>query len=248
VSSGRSAQDLTALVTGASSGIGRAITLALAAQGATVWGVGRKLETLQEVAERAVNEPGSVVCRVCDLADDDQVRELAGAVKSELGRMDVLVHCAGVHTLGTLGTASLGDLDWQYGTNVRAPYHLTQLLLPLLLASRGDVVFVNSSAGIQARATAGQYAATKHALRAIADSFRQEVSGSGVRVLSVYPGRTATPLQESIHRAEGLRYRPEALVQPEDVASVVMAALSLPRTTEMTDVSMRPLSPPERRQ
>jgi NADP-dependent 3-hydroxy acid dehydrogenase YdfG len=231
-----------ALVTGASSGIGRAIALGLAGRGAGVWAVGRKLETLQEMVGEASGLPGSVESRLCDLTDDDQVRGLASAVGARVGRLDVLVHSAGVHSMGTIDSASVDDLDWQYRSNVRAPYLLTQLLLPILRASEGDVVFINSSAGMLAGATVGQYAATKHALRAIADSIRQEVNASGIRVLSLYPGRTATPLQEMVHRAEGLDYRPDLLLQPEDVASVVLASLDLPRTAEVTDVSIRPFA------
>jgi NADP-dependent 3-hydroxy acid dehydrogenase YdfG len=87
----------------------------------------------------------------------------------------------------------------------------------------------------------GQYAASKHALRAIADSLRDEVNPDGVRVLSVFLGRTASPMQADIYRAEGRRYQPEQLMQPEDVAAVVINALSLPRTAEVTEVRMRPM-------
>jgi len=87
-----------------------------------------------------------------------------------------------------------------------------------------------------------QYAATKYALRAIADSLREEVNDKGVRVTSVYPGRTSSAMQAGVHAQEGRVYRPELLMQPDDVATVVMAALSLPRTAEMTDVSIRPMN------
>ena len=86
----------------------------------------------------------------------------------------------------------------------------------------------------------GQYAATKHALKAIADSLREEMNAEGVRVLNIFLGRTATPMQAKVHELEGREYRPESLVQPEDVASVVIHALSMPRTVEITEISMRP--------
>jgi NADP-dependent 3-hydroxy acid dehydrogenase YdfG len=82
---------------------------------------------------------------------------------------------------------------------------------------------------------------TKHALRAIADSLRGEVNPDGVRVLSVYLGRTASEMQERIHQMEGRPYRPELLLQPQDVASVILNALSLPRTAEVTDIHIRPM-------
>jgi len=124
---------------------------------------------------------------------------------------------------------------------VRGPYLLTQCLLPLLRRRPGQVVFINSSAGLTARANVGQYAATKHALKAVADSLRDEVNRDGVRVLSVFPGRTATPTQEALHRLEGRPYRPERLLQPADVAAVVVHALGLPRTAEVTEIKIRPL-------
>jgi NADP-dependent 3-hydroxy acid dehydrogenase YdfG len=120
---------------------------------------------------------------------------------------------------------------------------LTQRLLPLLATSCGQVVFINSSAGLMAKRPAvGQYAATKHALKAIADSLREEVNPKGIRVLTVYLGRTATPMQEALYRQEGKIYHPEVLMQPEDVASVVVHSLMLPRTAEVTDISIRPMS------
>ena len=76
------------------------------------------------------------------------------------------------------------------------------------------------------------------------DSLRDEVNEDGVRVLSVFPGRTATPRQERIHAGEGREYRPERLLQPADVASVVVCALELPRTAEVTDISLRPFLKP----
>jgi NAD(P)-dependent dehydrogenase (short-subunit alcohol dehydrogenase family) len=140
----------------------------------------------------------------------------------------------------------IADLDLQYAINVRAPYAVTQRLLPLLAAARGQIVFINSSVGLTAkRSDVGQYAATKHALKAITDSLREEVNPKGIRILAVYLGRTATPMQESICRKEGRVYHPETLLQPEDVASVVLQALMLPPTAEVTDISIRPMTRPE---
>ena len=141
-----------------------------------------------------------------------------------------------------MAQASVADFDRQYAINVRAPYVRTQLLLPKLIATQGQIVFINSSAGVVAhRLKVGQYAATKHALKAIADNLRHEVNQEGVRVLTVYLGRTATPMQQAIFQDEGRPYHPEALIQPVDVASVVINVLCLPRTVEVTDVSIRPV-------
>jgi NADP-dependent 3-hydroxy acid dehydrogenase YdfG len=143
--------------------------------------------------------------------------------------------------MGPHSGAAIGDLDRQYRTNVRGPYLLTQALLPFLRPCHGQIVFMNSTVGLEARADVGQYASTQHALRAIADALRAEVNSDGVRVLTVYLGRTATARQARIFQLEGRRYSPDLLMQPDDVAQMVMAALLLPRTAEVTEIRMRPL-------
>lgn len=234
-----------ALLTGAGSGIGRAIALDLAAQGATVWLLGRVREKLEAVAEAARRTTSDVRCIQIDMVCDQDIIDLVARVRQEIGYVDILVHCAGEIRLGPLELAVIADLDHQYRINVRAPYLLTQLLLPMLRSRRGQIVFMNSSAGQVAGANASQYAATKHALRAIADSLRQEVNADGIRVLSVYPGRTASPMQAAVHAAEGKPYHPDHLMQPEDVAALVVAALRLPRSAEVTDLHVRPLRKPK---
>lgn len=231
-----------AIVTGASSGIGKAIALGLAAKGARLCMIGRKLESLEGVAEKiqAIGPPP--LCYCADVILDADIRQLKASLQQDVETIDILVHGAGVISFGTVEQASLEDFDRQYQTNVRGPYMLTQALLPALKMHRGQIVFINSSAGHCARANVGQYAATKHALKAIADSLREEVNADGVRVLSVFLGRTATPIQAAIHSMEGKAYRPELLLQPEDVAEAVVAALCLPRTAEMTDVHIRPMN------
>lgn len=234
----------TCVVTGAGGGIGSAIALGLESCGATVCAVGRRTEALQATADRGAGV-GRFELYEADLVVDDQVARLTDAVLARQGGVDVLVHSAGAIALGDLGSAPIEDLDRQYAANVRAPTLLTRTLLPSLRAAQGEVVFINSSAGLTARAGIAQYAATKHALKAIADSLREEVNPDGVRVLSVYPGRTATPLQARVHAEEGKAYLPERLVQPDDVASVVLNALTLPRSAEVTDVVVRPRLKPQ---
>ena len=181
--------------------------------------------------------------RVCpaDLTKESNTNELVREVLGDLGGVDILVHCAGVISHGPIREASLESLDAHYAANVRGPYLLTQRLLPTLTKNSGQVVFINSSVVNGPRASVSQFAATQHALRAIADTLRQEVNGDGIRVLSVFPGRTATARQETLHAKEGKQYRPELLLQPEDIATMVIAALTLPRTAEVTDISIRPM-------
>lgn len=176
-----------------------------------------------------------------DLTRDDDIDGLAGRLARQTGRVDVLVHAAGIIEMGDVERASLEAMDAQYRTNTRAPYALTRALLPLMRACRGQIVFVNSTSGIRAVRGQSQYAASKHALRAIADSLRDEVNADGIRVLTVLPGRTATPMQSALHDADRLPYCPERLLQPADVATMVVTALTLPATAEVTEIRMRPL-------
>jgi NADP-dependent 3-hydroxy acid dehydrogenase YdfG len=226
-----------ALVTGASSGIGRAIAMTLAASGTSLALVGRQEDALREVAGRAARAEAYTL----DLTDDSAVTDLAAQIEDDFGRLDILVHGAGAIALGPVAEAPVAQLDAQYRVNVRAPYLLTQACLPLLRAAQGQIVFVNSSAGIQrARRDAGQYAATKHALRALADSIRDELNGDGISVLSVFPGRTATPMQARVHEHEQREYEPEKLMRPEDVATAVAAAIALPPSAKVTEIHLRP--------
>lgn len=229
-----------ALVTGAGSGIGRAVALALAADGAVAWLAGRRPGPLQAVAEHARAAGGEAVACPADVGAEPDVDRLAARLRSEAGRLDVLVHAAGAYARGPVHAARVADLDAQYATNLRGPWALTHAVLPMLEAASGQVVFVNSMVGLRAAAGVAQYAATKHALRGLADALRDEVNERGIRVLTVYVGRTATPMQAAIHAAEGKRYVPGRLLQPDDVAAMVMAALALPRTAEVTDITIRP--------
>jgi len=229
-----------AVVTGASGGIGRALGIALAREGALLCAVGRNPATLSETVLTA-RQFSQVASFQIDLTVEGSIQPLLQHLE-EAGRLDILIHCAGVVNQNRMECASVEDLDLQYATNVRAPYLLTQRLLPLLTVAGGQIVFINSSVGLAAkRPEIGQYAATKHALKAIADSLREEVNPKGIRVLSMYLGRTATPMQEALCRDEGKSYCPETLLQPEDIASVVVQALMLPSTAEVTDISIRPM-------
>lgn len=233
-----------AVITGGGSGVGAAIALALAAAKAQVRLVGRSRQSLREMSERARRLGADADYLVADLEKETELSALTSRLVHELPRLDILIQNAATHIASPIARASLTDLDRHYRVNVRAPYALVRSLLPRIEVNKGQVVFVNSSSGINARAATSQYDATKHALRALADSLRHEVNALGIRVLSVYPGRTASDLQKRIHACEGKPYRPESLLQPEDVASVVLNALCLPRTAEVTDIHIRPMMSP----
>lgn len=230
-----------AVITGAGSGMGRSLAAGLAAEGARVCLVDRDEKSLAE-SVRLLGGPSPAVCSVlCDLAVDAEVARLVQETLRSLQRVDILAHSAGAFRMGSIESLSVADLDFQYRVNARAPYLLTQALLPELRKSRGQVLFVNSSAGLAAGPKWGAYSATKAALKMLADSLRAEVNADGIRVISVFPGRTAGPMQEQIHRLENKPYHADRLLQPDSVAAAALNALALPRTAEVTDISIRPM-------
>ena len=223
-------QDKRALVTGASSGIGLAIAQALAAEGAQIHAVARSWP--QTIENWQLHK--------ADFTVEADVKRLASEVSAS-APLDVLIHCAGALEIGTVADLPITQLDVMYQVNVRAPFLLTQLLLSDLTKCTGQIVFINSSAAVAPNTTLAGYSSTKAALKSIADCLRMEVNPSGVRVMSVYPGKTASFMQKRAHALAGKPYNAAHLMQPEDVAQMVLSALALPKTAEMTDLHIRPM-------
>jgi len=219
-----------ALITGASRGIGAAIANELAPTHRLLLG-GRNSGTLDE---RAAQLPDAAPWPV-DLADADAVAEAAAAIDG----LDVLVHSAGVAELGRIDDT--GPAAWRSNMemNLVAVAELSRLLLPALRARQGHVVVINSGSGLHARAGWAPYAASKFAVRAFADALRAEEEDTGVRVTSIYPGRTATDMQREISAAEDQAYDPQRFLRPESVASAVAGAVHATPDAHPTEVVLR---------
>jgi len=221
-----------ALVTGASGDIGQAICTALARIGLAVIATSRSEARLAALAARW---PGKIEPVAADLTDDAG-RAAVERAAAQHGRLDLVVLGSGIYERSREPAA----LRRQLASNVEAPYALLRMLLPLLIHVRGHVVFLNSSLGHRSPAELGAYAATHHAMRAIADSLREEVNERGVRVASIFLGRTATTRQAAIFAMEGRAYTPERLIQPDDVAAIVLSLAAQAPTVEVTDIALRP--------
>lgn len=246
---GRDLAGRTGLVTGATSGVGRAISRALAGAGAEVWGVGRDRDALDELEAETRDTPGETHAVRADLSRDDRVRGLAATVRENNDGLDYLIHSAGVFIRDEVENFDPDDFERLFGLHVRARSLLTRDLLPSLRDASGHVLFVNSSLGLRSSPGAGMYSGSMHALRAVADALRDEVNEDDVRVTSLFLGRTATPMQEEIHRNEGRPYEADRLIQPETVARTTLQALTVPRDAEITNLQLRPMQkPPPRRQ
>jgi NADP-dependent 3-hydroxy acid dehydrogenase YdfG len=204
--------------------------------------VARRPEPLEVAVNEARQLGVTAEGRAMDLLDDDARDRLIADLDERASGLDLLVHSAGTIARADVVDATVEDFDRQYMANLRAPFALTKGLLASLGRANGQVLFVSSSAALVPRANAAQYAATQAGLRALATSLRDEVNPAGIRVTTVFPGRTATPRQEMIHAWEGKDYHPDRLLQPEDVAEIVVAAIALPRTAEVTEISIRPMA------
>ncbi|MHB9858875.1 SDR family oxidoreductase [Streptomyces sp. YIM S03343] len=223
------------VITGAGSGIGAAVAQSLHARGDELVLHARDAGRAKELAAAF---PGARTL-VGDLAEPERL-SWAFSHQELPERVDSLLHIAGVVDLGTVGELTPKSWRHQLNVNLIAPAELTRLLLPQLRVARGHVVFVNSGAGLNAHASWSAYAASKHGLKALADSLRQEEHGSGVRVTSVYPGRTASPMQVKVHQQEGKEYEAGRWIEPSSVATAILMALDLPRDAEVNDVTVRP--------
>ncbi|MCM1942036.1 SDR family oxidoreductase [Streptomyces sp. G3] len=225
----------THVITGAGSGIGAAVARRLHERGDEIVLHARDAGRAKELAAAL---PGAKTL-VGDLADPAKL-SWALSHQSLPDRVDSLLHVAGVVDLGPVG--DLTPKTWlnQLNVNLVAPAELTRLLLPQLRVAQGHVLFVNSGSGLNAHAGWAAYGASKHGLKALADALRQEEHGNGVRVTSVYPGRTASPMQAKVHQQEGKEYDPAKWIDPESVATTILMALDLPKDAEVNDLTVRP--------
>ena len=218
----------TALITGASGGIGSAIADALSPT-YTLLLAGRPSARLDAVAERL----GATTWPL-DLTDQDGM-EAAAEVLSEL---DVLVHNAGVAYPGRVAESIPEQWRASFEVNVTGPVGLTLALLPALRAARGQVVFINSGAGLTVSPGLASYSASKFALRAFADSLRADEPR--LRVTSIHPGRVDTEMQQDLVAYEGGDYDPARFLTPATVAAVVAQVVATPPDAHTHQVVIRP--------
>lgn len=225
----------THLITGGGSGIGAAICDVLHARGDHLVLVARSEARRAELVARW---PGSAIIE----ADLEQTSTLSHALAAG-GLPDVLssvVHSAGVGDLSPVSRAEAALWNSVLAVNLVAPALITAAALPALRAGKGTAVFINSGAGLTSHPGWSPYSSSKFGLKALADSLRGEEAEHGVRVTTVYPGRTATPMQESLHEYEGTAYDPQRWIQPETVATAVVRVIDLSQDASIPDLTIRP--------
>jgi len=229
-----------ALVTGASSGIGQATALALAAQGATLALSGRSVARLEELADLIATH-GHVrpVVLAADLSKRGAAESLAARAVEALGHLDVLINNAAAEGVGSYAAAGDDEASRElFETNYWSPFALARALLPSMLArSSGALVSVASLGAITPISGTGHYASTKAALAIATEALRAELRGSGVRVILVYPGFVDTPMLREFKARPALPARMRRALSlmpvgtPEGAARAIVRALRRDRST-----------------
>lgn len=226
-----------ALVTGATSGIGKAVVLALRDAGLQVIAVGRSPEALAEL--RA--EPGVVVVEA-DVRQADVFNEVLAQYP-----VDVLVNNAGVlSTRAAFQEMDPAEIDNMFDINLKAPLHLTRKVVPgMIERGHGHLFFIGSSAGRAPHPGAAVYGSSKAGISLFCDALRCDLLGSGVRVTEIAPGRVQTQLYKTamgMQAAGAELYDGYESIMPEDIAALLLAALSLPQQVDVSRLEVFPTS------
>ncbi|WP_433051421.1 SDR family oxidoreductase [Dactylosporangium sp. CS-033363] len=212
------------LITGCSTGLGRALAEAVAASGQQVLATARNPETLADLRDRY---PSTLATCVLDVRDPDDCHNAVHAALARYGGVDVLVNNAGTGHFGAVEEVTDAELEAQLAVNLVAPWRLTRMVLPLMRAQGfGDIVMVSSTAGRVAMPGLGAYAVGKFALEGLVETLALELAGTGVHVTAVEPGMFATDWGNSL--SESAEHVPAYSGVIEPVRAGVRALKSLP--------------------
>ena len=240
-----------ALVTGASSGIGEATALALAAHGATVAIAARRRDRLESLAERLEGNGATALVIEADLTDPTQAEAAINRTAAELGRLDILVNNAGMMLLGPVVEADTAQWWRMLDINVKALLYCANAALPHLLDAAqdgprnvADMVNVSSVAGRTVRRGSAVYNLTKQGVGAFSESLRQEVAGRHVRVSLVEPGATATELRshntQEIQDMQAQRFAGVRTMDADDIADAILYIVTRPWHVAVNEILIRP--------
>ncbi len=244
-----------ALVTGASSGIGEATSRALAAQGAKVAMVARRVEKLEKIAKEIAGQGHTALAIEADVTDQQQVIRAVERTVGDFTRLDILVNNAGVMLLGPIPGAPVEEWDRMIDINLKGLMYCTHAAMPHLLEAAqtsdrktADLVNISSVAGRQAGAGAGVYNMTKFGVGAVSEALRQEVSRKGVRISIIEPGAVETELVT--HIREGVREKAEerwasmTTLQSHDIAEAIEYCVTRPAHVSINELLIRPTEQP----
>lgn len=236
-----------AIITGASSGIGAATAIALAEEGAHVAIAARRIERLNEVAQKIEAVGGKALPIVTDASDETQVNSLVHHVNKTLGRIDILVNNAGIAALGTIEDGNPAEWRQLFDLNVLGLLYATHAVLPIFKAQGvGHVVNLSSLAGRITQAGISVYSASKYGVNAISEALRQEVHKHNIRVTIIEPGMVATEINNNLtdpaakQALEALLKGVVTPLQPEDIARAIAYAVTQPPHVNVNEILIRP--------
>jgi NADP-dependent 3-hydroxy acid dehydrogenase YdfG len=227
----------TVVVTGAGSGVGRAVALKFAAERWNVALVGRRVEALEETAALAEGEPAAFPC---DITDASAVESMGAAVLARFQEVDVLVNSAGINVpRRSLDTLSVEDWHQVLATNLHGAYYCVRAFLPGMRARHtGTIININSDVGKMARDLAGAaYVSSKFGLRGLTQQINAEERGNGVRACSICPRDVNTPLLDRRPQPPSAEVR-AAMLQPDDLAACVWLVATLPARVVLDEISL----------
>lgn len=231
-----------AVVTGAGSGVGQAVALALVNQGWRVAIVGRRAATLQETVDLAGSNKDKLVSFACDIGESDAVHKLGQEILARFGSVEVLVNAAGTNApKRALEVLSLEDYHAMMDTNLNGAYYITQAFLPAMRAQKsGTIVHIVSDAGKQASPKAGPaYVMSKFGLAGLTQSINAEERGNGIRATAIFPGDIDTPLLDKRPSPPPAEARAK-MMRAEDIAECAMLAINLPSRAIIEELIVRP--------
>lgn len=246
----------TALVTGASSGIGAAIAIAFGGLGWRVAVGGRRVEHLAAVARKVEEAGGKAIAFRCDIAQPDQIHDFFDAAETQLGPVEVAVANAGGSVPVLLHESTVADLECELRTNLLHPLVLARRAIPSMRErGRGDLVFVSSESAVRPRPFQVGYTAAKRGIEGAAQALRMELEGTGVRVTVVRPGATITEFARAwppdlvrrvltVWKEWGVQ-RHLGWMQPDSTARAVVCAVTTPPGTRMDLIEVMPEGPKE---
>lgn len=238
----RELQERTAIVTGASRGIGRAIALALGGCGMRLGLLARSQERLEEIADEVEALGGRALVAECDLGDLSALEVTARRLVERLGSVDLLVNNAGVFHESAVVEQELDDWERVLRINLTAPMLLCRLILPLMIAAGGGrIVNIASSSAVQGYAGQAAYSASKHGLLGLARCLALEARPHNIHVHTLCPGGVDTDL---IRGTEvGRRFEGQPLMVPQDIADLVLFCISQAGDVDMPEVVLRRFVP-----
>jgi len=232
----------SAIVTGAGSGVGRAVAIALARQGWRIALIGRTRAALDETARLAGTAADGVIVYPCDIGRAEQVQAMGKAVLKQFGAVEVLVNAAGTNApQRSLEVLSPDDYHGMIDTNLHGAYYCVQAVLPQMRQrGSGTIVNIISDAGKQASPKSGPgYSMSKFGLAGLTQSINAEERGRGVRACGVFPGDIDTPLLNKRPQPPNADQRSRMLL-PEDVAECALLAINLPPRALVEEILIRP--------